>query len=228
MTLNNCIFNISPAQQTQGWGEWLSDRVYTGASYLSGYISAGEEKGDKMLENGGDKVREKIDPNAKATEIHPALETGLVIGKKVTGAVVTVGDFAFTSLSKLTLSAGEKVGSFVSNTETAKNCQNNHHFNQTIALTKATAKSGGKVFVSASDAAKTLISRLSNETVSTVDHKYGNSAANITQKGIGIGGDALEIASYFNWKSLAVHYVTKTASEAHKRYEDKGDEHKSK
>ena len=70
-------------------------------------IGKGENKGEELIEKGGDKIRDSIQPNSENAEIHPAVGTGLYVGKKVTGAAVTVGDFMLTNLAKLTWSAGE-------------------------------------------------------------------------------------------------------------------------
>ncbi|KAI6654356.1 Spartin-like [Oopsacas minuta] len=204
----------------QGWGELISEKLTSGSSYISSMIGRGETKGEQLIEKGGDKIRDSIQPNPEDTNIHPAIETSLYVGKKVTGAAVTVGDFMLTNLAKLTWTAGEHVYSYISSNEQLKNYSDNHHAEQAMALTKSTAKSGGVIYISASDAAKKLLSTSSNEVVNTVEHKYGESAGNVTDKSMRISVDAIDLISYFNWKSLAVKFGAKTLSEGANRYQD--------
>ena len=208
------------SETQQGWGEMLSEKISSGSSYLSSMIGKGENKGEELIEKGGDKIRDSIQPNSENAEIHPAVGTGLYVGKKVTGAAVTVGDFMLTNLAKLTWSAGEHVYNYVSNTEQVKNYTGNHHTEQAIALTKSTAKSGGAIYISASDAAKKLLSTSSKEVVNSVEHKYGEPASKVADRSMGITVDAIDLISYFNWKSLAVKFGAKTVSEGAKRHQD--------
>ena len=208
------------SETQQGWGEMLSEKISSGSSYLSSMIGKGENKGEELIEKGGDKIRDSIKPNSENANIHPAVGTGLYVGKKVTGAAVTVGDFVLTNLAKLTWTAGEHVYSYVSNTEQVKNYTGNHHTEQAIALTKSTAKSGGAIYISASDAAKKLLSTSSKEVVSTVEHKYGEPAGKVTDRSIGITVDAVDLISYFNWKTLAVKFGAKALGEGANRHQD--------
>ena len=202
----------------QGWGDWLSEKVTSGSSYISGMIGKGGDKGDQLIESGGEKIRSSIEPASEAASIYPAVESGLFVGKKVTGAAVTVGDFVLSNLAKLTWAAGEQVHSYVSNTDTAKNCTDNHNAQQALSLSKSSARSGGVLYLSASDAAKKLLGRTSKEIVSSVEHRYGGAAGNATDKSIGIGVDAVDLVSYFNWKSLAVKFGAKALSEGASRH----------
>ena len=202
----------------QGWGDWLSEKVTSSSSYISGMIGRGGEKGDQLIERGGDKIRDSIQPASEEASIHPAVEGGLFVGKHVTGAAVTVGDFALTSLSKLMWTAGEHVHSYVSGTETAKNCAENYHAQQALSLTKSSARSGGALYLSASDAAKKLLSRSEREVVSSVEHRYGGATGNATEKSIGIGVDVVDIITYFNWKTLAIKFGSNALSVGARRY----------
>ena len=202
--------NSASEEGSQGWGEWLSDKVTTGSSYLSSMIAKGGDKGDELIAEGGDKIRGSIDPASKDVSVHPAVENGLLVGKKVTGAAVTVGDFVLTNLAKLTWSAGEHVYHYVSQTDAAKNCGENENAKQALTLTKSTARSGGSIYLSASDAAKKLLLKTKSEVVGTVEHKYGEPAGKVADRSIGITTDSVDLISYFNWKTLAVKFAAKT------------------
>ena len=211
-----------------GWGDWLSEKVTSGSSYISGMIGKGGNKGDQLIETGGEKIRNSIQPASEEASIHPAVESGLFVGKEVTGAAVMVGDFVLTNLAKLMWTTGEHVCSYVSNTDTAKNLTDNHHAQQTLSLTKSSARSGGALYISASDAAKKLLGRTRKEAVSSVEHKYGGAAGSATDKSIGIGVDAVDLITYFNWKTLAVKFGATVLSEGARRHkvEEKAPTHK--
>ena len=66
---------------------------------------------------GATKLREKIEPNEKPTEIPESVQKGVHYTRKATGYVVGVSDFLMTSLAKLTVKVGKGVKDVVAESE---------------------------------------------------------------------------------------------------------------
>ena len=66
---------------------------------------------------GATKLREKIEPNEKPTEIPQSVQKGVHYTRKATGYVVGVSNFLMTSLAKLTVKVGKGVRDVVAESE---------------------------------------------------------------------------------------------------------------
>ena len=66
---------------------------------------------------GANKLREKIEPNEKPTEIPESVQKGVHYTRKATGYVVGVSEFLMTSLAKLTVKVGKGVKDVVAESE---------------------------------------------------------------------------------------------------------------
>ncbi len=69
------------------------------------------------LSQGAHKLRERIDPNEKPTEVPESVQRGVHYTRKATGYVVGVSDYLMLSLAKLTVKVGRQAGKAVANSE---------------------------------------------------------------------------------------------------------------
>lgn len=70
---------------------------------------------------GANKLREKIEPNEKPTDIPESVQKGVHYTRKATGCVVGVSNFLMTSLARLTVKVGKGVGNMVAESEVWQN-----------------------------------------------------------------------------------------------------------
>ena len=66
---------------------------------------------------GATKLRDRIEPNEKATEVPDSVQKGVYYTRKTTECVVGVSDFLMTSLARLTVKVGRGVKGMVEESE---------------------------------------------------------------------------------------------------------------
>ncbi|XP_019857077.1 PREDICTED: spartin-like [Amphimedon queenslandica] len=209
-------------EDTPTWGGSISEKIESGVSWVSGVISTGTNKAGELLNKGGDKLRDNIEPREQPVEIPQSVEKGAYYARRATGAVVGVSDFLMVTLAKGTVAVGKKIGSAVADSDMVKGREINPHAKEAWKVTKSTAKGAGKVFTDLEQGAKAIIKGAGTETSKTVGHKYGDQAGRVSDDGLAAAGNTVDLVStYWSWKTWGIRFLGKVGKVISTQEEEK-------
>ncbi|CAI8030247.1 Spartin [Geodia barretti] len=195
--------------------------IEKGVGFVSKGIAIGTEAASSLISKGASKLREKIEPNEKPTEIPESVQKGVHVAKKATGCVVGVSDFLMISLAKLTVAVGKQVKDAVADTEYVKSKEMNPHAKEAWKVTKSGVKGAAAVFGDLERGASALLTSVCHQTATTVEHKYGEQAGNVTAESLETGRSVAKLTyTYWSWKTWGIQFLGKVG-EVIRRSDDK-------
>ena len=95
---------------------------------------------------GANKLRERIEPNEKPTEVPESVQKGVHYTRKATGCVVGVSEFLMMSLAKLTVKVGMGVADTIKDSE-VNICLQYIHRNYSILFNCTCMPTKGRVVI---------------------------------------------------------------------------------
>ncbi|XP_067122618.1 spartin isoform X1 [Centruroides vittatus] len=193
----------------------ISHGIVAGAELLSEGLSKGVELTNDLMKKGASKLREKVSPESKPLDIDPRVQKGITIARNVSGTVLTVSGFLVSKLGKLTVALGhqlaphvrkqgERAIAAVFNTDAV---DSQKKMDDVMIVAAGGLKGFSTIYMGLESSARSLACCLTNETVQTVNHKYGsNASATVDNAMNAIGNMAL---GAYNINSLGVKAIAK-------------------
>uniref|UniRef100_A0A671WU22 Spartin a n=1 Tax=Sparus aurata TaxID=8175 RepID=A0A671WU22_SPAAU len=171
-------------QPLPGWSEKVAQGILSGAAKLSVEFVKGAEATGRAIHKGAAKIREHMTPEETPSEVSPRVTKGLHAAKQATGGAVRVSQF----LAQVAGHVAEKVAPHVKKhgaklvPESLKKSKDGSPSNLDGAKFVAASSVQGfsTVWSSLETGAKLVGKSVTNETVLTVTHKYGDDAGQAT------------------------------------------------
>ncbi|XP_036975096.1 LOW QUALITY PROTEIN: spartin a [Acanthopagrus latus] len=175
-------------QPLPGWSEKMAQGILSGAAKLSVEFVKGAEATGRAIHKGAAKIREHMTPEETPSEVSPRVTKGLQAAKQATGGAVRVSQFLVNGVSTVAGHVAEKMAPHVKKhgaklvPESLKKSKDGGPSNLDGAKFVAASSVQGlsAVWSSLETGAKLVGKSVTNETVLTVTHKYGNDAGQAT------------------------------------------------
>uniref|UniRef100_A0A671WUU1 Spartin a n=1 Tax=Sparus aurata TaxID=8175 RepID=A0A671WUU1_SPAAU len=176
-------------QPLPGWSEKVAQGILSGAAKLSVEFVKGAEATGRAIHKGAAKIREHMTPEETPSEVSPRVTKGLHAAKQATGGAVRVSQFLGKNINCVVAGhVAEKVAPHVKKhgaklvPESLKKSKDGSPSNLDGAKFVAASSVQGfsTVWSSLETGAKLVGKSVTNETVLTVTHKYGDDAGQAT------------------------------------------------
>lgn len=220
-------------EESTTWGAKVSKGIEVGAVLISWGLSRGAQLGGSLINQGSEKLRGKIKPNEESAKIDPKLENNMRQIKTATGVACQVSVAVVSAVSALTYELGKQLAPIIVDQgakllpQSAKrdNGKGQAHIQEVMKVAVGGVQGIAVVHEGLTNAWKILYSSLSQATVTTVDHRYGEQAGRVTGDALGAVGNAVEVyhnVNHLGYKALAKKAVKQTGKEciydANKKY----------
>ncbi|XP_076468252.1 spartin-like [Babylonia areolata] len=194
----------------------ISHGISVASKWISWGVGKGAEKAGELISYGSSKLQAKLRPEQQPKPVDPRVQTGMMYARKATHVGVTVSAFIVTKLGEATMALGRQIAPHIrkkgekllpKSVTTEKN-------KSTMDGVMEVAASGlhgfGTVYMSLEGAAKALARSLANETVATVQHKYGQEAGSLAENTVYAAGNIAMTA--YNADNLGIKAIAKRAA----------------
>ncbi|XP_028398401.1 spartin-like [Dendronephthya gigantea] len=207
----------SSDEQHSTWGAKVSRGIEVGAVLISWGLSKGATIGGNLINQGSEKLRGKIKPNEESAKIDPKIEDNVRQIKTATGVACQVSSAIVSAVSALTYQLGKQLAPIIVEQgskllpQSAKqnSSDGKGHIQEVMKVAVGGVQGIAVVHEGLTNAWKILYSSLSQATVTTVDHKYGEQAGRITGDAMGAVANAVE--AYHNVNNLGYKAIAKKA-----------------
>lgn len=220
-------------EQSSTWGSKVSKGIEVGAVLVSWGLNKGAQIGGSLINQGSEKLRGKIKPNEESAKIDPKLEENVRQIKTATGLACQVSSAIVSAVSALTYELGKQLAPIIVEHGTKllpqsvkqDDSKGKGHVQEVMKVAVGGIQGIAVVHEGLTTAWKILYTSLSQATVTTVDHKYGEQAGRVTSDAMGAVGNAVEVyhnVNHLGYKALAKKAVKQTGKEcihdANKKY----------
>ncbi|OWF51065.1 spartin-like [Mizuhopecten yessoensis] len=200
--------------------EKISKGITVAADWISWGVGKGAEKTSNLIRLGSEKVRERLKPEEKAAEIDPRLQSGARYARSGANVAIKVSSFIINKLGEATVAVAKEVAPHIRKqgqkilpkSVTEKSSDGKSKIDDVIDVAATGVKGFGTVYISLESAAKVLARNIAQETVHTVDHKYGQSASKLTENTLYTMGNVAMTA--YNVDQLGIKALAKRAAKA--------------
>ncbi|XP_033742321.1 spartin-like [Pecten maximus] len=200
--------------------EKITKGISVAADWISWGVGKGAEKTSNLIRFGSEKVREKLKPEEKARDIDPRIQTGARYARSGANVAIKVSSFIVTKLGEATVAVAREVAPHIRKqgqkvlpkSVTQKSADGKSKVDDVIEVAATGVKGFGTVYVSLESAAKVLAKNIAQETVRTVDHKYGPNASQLTENTLYTVGNVAMTA--YNVDQLGIKALAKRAAKA--------------
>uniref|UniRef100_A0A915MQ87 MIT domain-containing protein n=1 Tax=Meloidogyne javanica TaxID=6303 RepID=A0A915MQ87_MELJA len=148
--------------------------IDVGDKLAVGATSAATKTGKYMADK-GEEYRANLEPTEQPTNIHPLIQNGVVILHKGSKVVAKVTRFVLDKIGDVGVAIGQKVADSLSGDGTGGRA-----FRSTATVVGGGITAFSTIWISLEEASKTLIRCISDETVQTVNLRYGPEASQTT------------------------------------------------
>uniref|UniRef100_A0A915MVL6 Senescence domain-containing protein n=1 Tax=Meloidogyne javanica TaxID=6303 RepID=A0A915MVL6_MELJA len=148
--------------------------IDVGDKLAVGATSAATKTGKYMADK-GEEYRANLEPTDQPTNIHPLIQNGVVILHKGSKVVAKVTRFVLDKIGDVGVAIGQKVSDGLSGDGTGGRA-----FRSTATVVGGGITAFSTIWISLEEASKTLIRCISDETVQTVNLRYGPEASQTT------------------------------------------------
>lgn len=199
---------------------WSADNIagglVTGAGYVSKGLSTGTEYAVKYMGLGGEKLKTSLQPNAVPSKVSPGVQKSVEVVRSGTNMTVRVSGYLVDKLGKLVTATAKASAPIIRKGTTSLLTSTGVSSNKDSASSTVEdiCKVGGggikgvvMVWESLEEAAITLGKNFTEQTVTVVDHKYGEDAARVTENGLYSAGNIAMTVN--NYKGLKLKKVGK-------------------
>lgn len=198
--------------------EKITKGITVAADWISWGVGKGAEKTGNLIRFGSEKVREKLKPEEKAKEIDPRIQQGARYARSGANVAIKVSSFIVTKLGEATVAVAREVAPHIRKqgqkvlpkSVTEKSSDGKSKVDDVIEVAATGVKGFGTVYMSLEAAAKVLAKNIAQETVRTVDHKYGPSAGQLTENTLYTVGNVAMTA--YNVDQLGIKALAKRAA----------------
>ncbi|XP_021960959.1 spartin isoform X2 [Folsomia candida] len=208
-----------PAAAAQVAGESaerrLSTKIAEGAEVVSRGLIAGASKTSNLIDRGAAFINSKIEPAREKSVIKPEVKAGMKTAKTVSGKAVQVSGFIVTQVGRGTIALGRYMAPHVHKASTKflvrasglDEKEASDRVDSVLEVTTGAVVGFGTVYFGLEHAARTLVSSLATNSVSVVQHRYGDEAGELAGDTAATAGNAALTA--WNAKNLAPKAVAK-------------------
>ncbi|CAK5049943.1 unnamed protein product [Meloidogyne enterolobii] len=168
------ISNMSQEQKQRTSERIAKFLIDVGDKLAVGATSAATKTGKYMADK-GEEYRANLEPTAQPTNIHPLIQNGVVILHKGSKVVAKVTRFVLDKIGDVGVAIGQKVADGLSGDGTGGRA-----FRSTATVVGGGITAFSTIWISLEEASKTLIRCISDETVQTVNLRYGPEASQTT------------------------------------------------
>ena len=189
----------------------VANQVINGAQMITKGVASTTEYATKYLQVGGDKLKSSLNPCDQPTKVDPKVQSLVKNVRYGTHVTVRVSSFLLNKLGSLASSTAKRVAPHIkegskqllSSTGIAGSKDNATNYVDNVCTVASSSIHGfGMVYDSLEQAAMTLGKNFTQQTVSVVDHKFGNDAAKVAENGMYSVGNVAQ--SYNNVKNLKI------------------------
>ncbi|KAL8190894.1 UNVERIFIED_CONTAM: hypothetical protein K2H54_065439 [Gekko kuhli] len=207
------------ARAIPDWSEKVAHGILSGASWVSWGLAKGAEYTGKAIHAGASKLREHIQPEQKPVQVNPAVAKGLQVAKHATGGAVKVSQFLVESLCSIASCVGKELaphvkkhGSKLVPDALKKDKDGKSTLDGALVVAASGVQGFSTIWLGLEGAAKCIAKSVSQETVQTVTHKYGEDAGRATDNAV---NSAINVGvTAFNIDNIGIKaIVKKTAKE---------------
>ncbi|XP_077197984.1 spartin isoform X2 [Paroedura picta] len=208
------------ARAIPDWSEKVAQGILTGASWVSWGLGKGAEYTGKAIHAGASKLREHMQPEEKPLQVNPTVSKGLQVAKRATGGAVKVSQFLVESVCSIASCVGKELaphvkkhGSKLVPDALKKDKDGKSTFDGALVVAASGVQGFSTIWLGLEGAAKCIAKSVSQETVQTVKHKYGEDAGRATDNAV---NSAINVGvTAFNIDNIGIKaIVKKTAKEA--------------
>ncbi|CAK5075292.1 unnamed protein product [Meloidogyne enterolobii] len=168
------ISNMSQEQKQRTSERIAKFLIDVGDKLAVGATSAATKTGKYMADK-GEEYRANLEPIGQPTNIHPLIQNGVVILHKGSKVVAKVTRFVLDKIGDVGVAIGQKVADGLSGDGTGGRA-----FRSTATVVGGGITAFSTIWISLEEASKTLIRCISDETVQTVNLRYGPEASQTT------------------------------------------------
>ncbi|CAK5085262.1 unnamed protein product [Meloidogyne enterolobii] len=168
------ISNMSQEQKQRTSERIAKFLIDVGDKLAVGATSAATKTGKYMADK-GEEYRANLEPTDQPTNIHPLIQNGVVILHKGSKVVAKVTRFVLDKIGDVGVAIGQKVADGLSGDGTGGRA-----FRSTATVVGGGITAFSTIWISLEEASKTLIRCISDETVQTVNLRYGPEASQTT------------------------------------------------
>ena len=160
--------------------ENIASTLITGAQYISRGVNSTTDYANRYLQQGGEKMVEKIEPNQQPAKVDPALKTAVSTLRYGSHLTVRVSSFLVDKLKSLASSTAKTVAPHLKDGSTyllkqtgvVKNSSDaNNYVDSTCKVAGSAIQGFGIVYDSLEQAAKQLGRNFTEQSVTVVSHK---------------------------------------------------------
>ncbi|XP_015275079.1 PREDICTED: spartin [Gekko japonicus] len=207
------------ARAIPDWSEKVAHGILSGASWVSWGLAKGAEYTGKAIHAGASKLREHIQPEQKPVQVNPTVAKGLQVAKHATGGAVKVSQFLVESLCSIASCVGrelaphvKKHGSKLVPDALKKDKDGKSTLDGALVVAASGVQGFSTIWLGLEGSAKCIAKSVSQETVQTVTHKYGEDAGRATDNAV---NSAINVGvTAFNIDNIGIKaIVKKTAKE---------------
>lgn len=198
------------------WSDKVTAGISVGSQWISWGLLKGAEYTSVLVAKGANSLRERLKPNEEPQTVDPEISHNIRQLHQATGSVVQVSAFLVSALGMLTVNLGKKLAPHVME-QGGKllpmkfKPESNENTHQKVADAKKVAMAGLQglsiMFLALEQAGKNLYQSVSEATVQTMQHKYGDEVGDVTHDAMGAAGNA--VLTVWNVKQLGPKAIAK-------------------
>ncbi|KAL7071838.1 hypothetical protein ACQ4LE_008836 [Meloidogyne hapla] len=162
-------------EQKQRTSERIAKLLIDVGDKLAVGAATAATKTGKYVADKGEEYRANLEPTEQPTNIHPLIQNGVVILHKGSKVVARVTRFVLDKIGDVGIAIGQKVADGLSGERTGGRA-----FKSTATVVGGGITAFSTIWISLEEASKTLIRSITDETVQTVNLRYGPEASQTT------------------------------------------------
>uniref|UniRef100_A0A8C4Q957 Senescence domain-containing protein n=1 Tax=Eptatretus burgeri TaxID=7764 RepID=A0A8C4Q957_EPTBU len=220
-----------PLQDRELLNDLLMELANLRMQWLSWGLGLGAQAMGTAVRWGGEQVRRRVEPANRPVSVDPRVATGLRVTRQAAGGVVkvseVVGDSAVSRMGHILAPHVHRCGSRLLPESIRHSDQHGSTVDGAFVVAASGLKGITTVWSGLEQAAKTVSNAVSNTTVDTVEHKYGEEAGQATRNAM---ASAIDLGTaVYNVSHLGVKQLIKsTAKETGRAFPDKGNSKEEK
>ncbi|XP_018331959.1 protein spartin [Agrilus planipennis] len=198
--------------------ERISEKIVTGAAYLSEGLVKGAQKASDYLNQKTPQLIQKITPADQSASIPKSVSKTAEIAHSATGTAASVTGYIAEKVGLATMALGHYLAPHVQSQGSKllktgfkmTDEEANARMNSILTVAAGAVEGFSTVYRGLETSASILGRNLSNNTVKVVEHKYGSPAGNLASNTLGAGGNVWNV--YSNSKNFTPKGLVKNTA----------------
>ncbi|XP_033110673.1 spartin-like [Anneissia japonica] len=194
---------VEEEHRPPGWSNSISKGLAVGAVWLSWGLGKGAEMTVKYIDKGSKKMKARLKPADKPTEVEEKYQTGMQCARAATGVAVKVSGALIDGLCYISRRLAEEVAphirqqgeKYLKSGDDSKDGKLSKTLDGVVHVASSGLQGFIQVYHTLETAAFALAKSIQLATVDVVNHKYGDAAARLTDDALGTVGN-LGVAAY--------------------------------